>query len=202
MKITNKTHYDTESLRRLFTACLQEVQKTEKNPVISHPKVTVVYKRGGQSWVGGYAYYNSGTIKMKLPKAWKARIGLYITTLDSESFQDFSRKIADTFIHELGHCIGIHHKRTPDMWGLQTIERAYQGWLKENVDSARFPIPIQEKPKASKEDLTAKRYTKALGGLNRASRRLKRAQTLFKKWTAKVRYYERSQARAKTIDKT
>ena len=192
MKIINKTHYDTEALRKLMTSCVREVRRVEgKSWNLRTQDIYIRYKRKGQYWVGGYAYYDSKCIVMKVPKTWTPDPG------QDSYHQDFSWKFADTFIHEIGHNLGYKHRRVEGNKLLCTIEHRYQDWLKANIDSTRFPLPVKGKEKTKKEDVLAKRYQKSLKAQIKAQRRFKLAKTLLGKWTAKVKYYEKSYQFAK-----
>ena len=171
MKLLNQSRYDTASLRKLFSYCLKRMRKDEKVP--RRFKVKVRYHN--RSHVGGSAYLNGGPITMKLPKEPTFQMGKF----------DFVQKVADTFLHEVGHVIGMQHDANGD-----TAEKWYQDWIKESISSSLFPLPIIEKKVLVMADVKIKRYHHAIKKLKWAEARLKRTQNLVKKWSRKVKYYK------------
>jgi len=179
MKIKNKTAYDTRRLRAVLIACAREVWKREGSHYIK-PKnlhVDVHYHRGA-SWVGGYAWYNSSSIVLKLPRP--TRLYRYKEPLA------FERNVADVFIHELGHCLGIKGHRNGRH---DTHEHLYQDWIAAAVFE---PIGLAEVRQKPKPDLRTQRYEHAKRTAEKHQRNLNRTKTLLKKWQRRVRYYERT----------
>ena len=177
MRVLNKTNWDTRQMKRIFSKCLQEVRKTENHPQLKRLVVTVVWHRSW--WIGGSATYNSCYLKIKMPrKAWEDKFHY-------GKFEfDLSQQLAGTFMHEVGHCIGIHHTR-----GRNTIENLYADWIRNTFSNESFPLSmkISKKPSMNIVDM---RYGHVLANLERARTRFKRAKTLLDKWTRKVKYYE------------
>lgn len=176
MKLTNKTHYETRLLRKLLTVCLREFRRREGDPrQIRHLEVTV--EHGRSKWIGGRAYLNGRFVRMILPKNFERYTS-------GNAPQVFAR----IFIHELGHCVGMRHMKG------HAGEGEFWEWIRANIDEERFPLPIAESKRKPKGPLQEKRYLQAVANSKRAETRLKRAQTLAKKWRTKVRYYERALA--------
>jgi len=177
MRVDNHTDWDTKQLRKLFAACLAEVRKTETHWSLARMSIRVKTHRS--PYVGGYAWHDSNGIVMKLPKEIPAEI--------PQGF-DFTQKIADTFIHEIGHCI-LGRKRKHRKGDI--IEPVYRTWILETISMGKFPLEKIETPKRPKGEIVSDRYGRALVNLKKANTRLKRAKTLYDKWNRKVRYYEK-----------
>jgi hypothetical protein len=159
MKITNKTQYDTRYLRRLFLAC-ENHEGT--NPKRRH--VCVQPKSGGG--VGGYAWYNSHSVVMKL-----------------SGVKADARDVAQVYIHEVGHNLGLRHK---DMAACKDIQIDF--WPDEAV-----PLKAA-KPTKPKPSIVEQRAAKAEAKLTEWTKKLNRAKTYVKKYQRKVRYYQKRRA--------
>lgn len=159
MKVTNKTNYDTQYLCKLFIAC-------EKHEGTNHKyrQVEVRYNRYYQ--VGGYAWYNSRSVVMKLPRE------------DADT-----SRVAQVYIHEVGHNLGLHHKDMASSFKIDT------SWLvKENIPTKKAKAP---KPKLNITEVRAKHAQKKL---DEHLKKLKREKNLVKKYQRKVKYYEKKMA--------
>lgn len=183
MKIINKTIYDTRYLRRLFLECEKHIFATYlKHGESKHRKVTIKYGRfHNNCGVSGYAYYKSCTMAILLPRPRPPIIPiskLYVK----------ARIVAQTYLHEVGHNIGIHHNQ------MGTITK-YGNW-----DISWWPdelVPtkvIAEKPKPNIIELRA---AKAQRKLEEWENKVKRAGKLVKKYRQQVRYYESKMAALK-----
>ena len=167
MKLVNQTKYSTRDLRKLVT----RIAKDELQP--AHAKKAVItfkYWRG--NWTGGYAYYNSNVAYIKLPHP-KHKLDL--------------PAIAKTIAHEMAHMRGLKHI---DMhcarysWKHGDY-KAFYAWANE------YPIRHQEpkaKPVVAPVDAKLDHATKMLA---KNEAKLKRTAALVKKWTAKVKYYQK-----------
>jgi hypothetical protein len=181
MKVENTTKYETKNLRKIFALCAARVRRDEGKrwEIGRGVNVKVRYNRGGW-WIGGYAYYHSTFVAMKLPRVIEKERKYGKHSLE------FSQSVAETFIHELGHCLGVRHKKSGD-----TIEEWYIDWIKAAISDERYPIG--EKVIAKKMiDVKTRRYELARINLAKAETRMKRARTLYAKWLRKVRYYEKA----------
>jgi len=97
--IHNKTGWRTRDLRKVFTAVYRTVRKTEGQ--LGHTlKITVTHSRGMFS---GYAYLNSGIMRLSIPSPKFAPAGYEPGGLDV-------LQLAWLFDHELAHCYGHQHK--------------------------------------------------------------------------------------------
>lgn len=156
MQVINKTKYRTDDLHKFFRAGFKAEGEDHKEYIIE-----VNHAKG--EWVHGYAYYNSYNMTLHLPKD---HVG--------------PKNLAQVFVHELGHCLSLHHKDMMDVWEIEVP------WI-EGLAICKKEV----KPKP-KKDIQAKRYEHALLMLNRHVDKLAREKRLAKKWEQKVRYYEKA----------
>jgi hypothetical protein len=204
MRIVNYTDYSTEQLRKVFSMCLAEVNKTDRLPS-KDLIIEVKWQRGqpiegrgiaGRAYIGkvfSRRYKVKGTnfygfmVKMLLPKTpWKKETKLW----GMEEGYDFSQRIAEVFIHELGHCLGIRGHNSKRNGA--TFEDCFGPWIWNNIGNEKTPICIEERARRVVVDIRYKRYQQAIENLKRAETRLKRAQTLKHKWEHTVKYYEKT----------
>jgi len=179
MKVINKTDYDTRYLRSLFIKC-------EKHEGTNHKyrNVKVIYAH--TYWVGGYAWYNSRSVVMKLPKRRTIKMTNYHPGDKKIEVGVSNQRIAQTYIHEVGHNLGLHHK---DMPRSSTIDVS---WLPDEF------IPLKKSKAAKpKPNIVEVRAIKAQKKFDEWSKKLARAKTFVKKYRAKVKYYERKTAASK-----
>ena len=140
MKVINNTGYDTKQLRTLFARCLGEVRKREgARWQIQKQAVNVIYQRKslGKSaeWIGGEAFLRSNYLTMKLPHEKFEK-----TIVQDKANLDFTQCIADTYIHEIGHCFGQKHIRVEGYPARSTMEHLYREWILENISEEKYPI--------------------------------------------------------------
>ena len=148
-------------------------------------KTQRVHSYRTRHFIGGYAWYHSNQLCIKVPKE-----SFEKTTVSDKSELDFSQCIADTYIHEVGHNLGAKHSHR------NTCENYYREWILANISNEKFPVVKKEVKQAVKVDVRYKRYQSALLNFRKAETRFKRAKTLFSKWKSKVLYYETSFAPA------
>ena len=179
MKIINQTNWDTKQLRKLFAKCRGEINSREgdrwqlKGQVIS---VVTHYSRG---WIGGHAPVNGSRLTIKIP------VEKFEPATHHIGILDFSQHLAETYIHEVGHNLGMskHVKG-------KTMEHLYSDWIIGNISNEKFPVDKKVEKQVVKENVQEKRYVLALRNLLKAKTRAKRAVTFMKKWQSKVNYYE------------
>lgn len=178
MKLTieNKTNYKTKDLRKLFLECM-------KREGVQNCYVKVKYSR--KSYINGYAWYNSYNVVMFFRKTkifhiagsngteYKRR---EITELTPEEIV----RTSQVFIHELGHNRGLRHDEMVSSFNMDC------SWTNE------FQIRTNEKKPKPKRNLKQERYEHSQKKVKQLTTKLKRNQTLLKKWKKKVRYYERN----------
>lgn len=185
LKVTNDTVWSTRDLRKIFAKCLNEVRKTEKHHALNSLVVRVIYHKA--DWIGGKAWLNSGVMVIKIPHPRKK---FHEKEKDSNILRlDFSHYIAKVFMHELGHCIGVrpHHNN-------MTIEKVYIDWIRKTFGNDTYPVRFKIPVPKAKPGVVEKRYGQAVVNLKKSKTRLKRAQTINKKWKNKVKYYENKMA--------
>lgn len=175
MKITNNTKYDTFYLRKLFLACEKHIFQTYLiHGESKHRCVTVKYHKGRNNHgVGGYAWYNSNSITITLPRIRKEFTTMYVK----------ARNVAQTYLHEVGHNIGLRHKQMGKFYNIDV------SWLPDEILPLKKPKPTKPKP-----NIVEVRAAKAQKKLDEWQSKLKRAKTYVKKYQHKVKYYEKKLA--------
>ncbi len=208
MKIENSTRWTTGSLRKIFGACMKELRRREGKTLKPFDRWRIAVVDHRTFWVGGYAYYNSTALTLKVPvpdgqrfrrtispiKRWppkKSEVKILPPDLK------FSQEVADVFFHELGHCLGVRHVTArqervsdgrPFCVGV-TIELSFRKWIQEAI-TEDF-ILVEKITTAPTRDFQIERQLRAVANLKKAETRHKRATTLLKKWRKKVRYYDK-----------
>lgn len=176
MKIINKTNYDTLSLKKLFTRCLQEDEKHEgRLPESQRDNLRIfVTNRHNATTVSGRAYVGGRTIKMKIPsQSVLARL--------NQTINDKVEAIAWIFIHELAHIRGYLHKAISDV----PYQEMVKAWSNDYKITEKV-LAIREK-----KDIKYIRYEHIVKTLNNKLKGLKRLQNQIKKLQTKKRYYEK-----------
>lgn len=167
MKVANETQYSTQDLRKFFLQGLKAMG-AETNKVIR-----VVYSKRGAHW--GYASYGDScfqgrSILMSVPKG----------KLD---LLDFAR----VFEHEVSHNLGLRHKEMSE-----EVRRCVQ----EVTWHEGLQVRWEERAPKPKLDHVARREEKARRMAVKWERKLGIARRMYRKWSAKVRYYERRKTAA------
>ena len=97
--VENSTPYRTADLRRIFAEVLRDYHTRFVLP--RRVSVKVVNGGGGAYWVGGYGWYDSERMVIRMP-----RLDKWVSRSDRTTIiQD----IAETFQHELDHLRGLRH---------------------------------------------------------------------------------------------
>lgn len=190
MKIINQTRYDTAALRTIFSQCANRVKQDYQLdwPKINGLTVTVVYARRN-FFVSGRGHINHGRMKIAIPSKWIPLFDQYPQEHERVGHKtgELVHCIAATFIHELGHNLGVRkHVKGNHYWAAYTIEHQYEDFI-YGIAPISLIAPPKEKP-----DVRIRRYERAVENLAAAETRLRRAKTLYQKWSAKKTYYERT----------
>lgn len=187
MKVKNETQWDTRQLRAVFARCRQEIirrEQPERKDVGT--VVQVGYARRG--YVTGCARYFSRWVRITLPST----TDRFHVVGDPDAFV---RELAEVYIHEVGHNLGVKHQGRRRAGRPLTMEAPYADWIRDTFTAEHYPL-THKAPKAKmKPDVQSVRYQQAQANLARATKRLKLTQTLHRKWRTKVRYYERALAK-------
>lgn len=185
MRLTNKTKWDSEDLRKLVLETIKRAgYETNK-------RITV---ETGKGWGGGLRYsgragIHSNFVKMSVPKITYKDMardekggfivgsnGHYVKVEKPIHFDTV--QFAKVLIHELGHNAGLQHE---DMINYNKLNCE---WAKELTVN-----PQQPKPKL-KIDLAKVRYEKVLKKIKEKESKLKRLQTSLKKLYKQRKYYQ------------
>jgi len=167
MKVVNKTKWNTMDLRKIFCRCLKKDEKAE-GKLYQRKRLTVHVhaRRQNRGVCSGEATYNGIWIQINIPKDMNERL---------------IESICYVFLHELQHTRGYHHG--------QFSEIVLRDMAKVIAPDYTLTKTIEVKKEAP--DIQQIRYDRAVINLKKAETRFKRAKTIYKKWTLKVKYYEK-----------
>ena len=189
MKLLNHTAWRTDHLK----AILNRVAQDELAPVDRKcMTVTVQYRRSNAYHLGCAFYGNKAVDRGAFRLAsWNSRrIWLYLERDGMEQSRD---QLAHTIAHEFAHTRGLRHR---DMAGPRYNWE--DGWKDLYAWANDFPLeqkPAREKPSA--EAVANLAMVHAGRQVERWLTKVKRAQTILKKWKRKATYYERRAAAAR-----
>jgi hypothetical protein len=162
MEIDNNTVYSTRHLRKIFLACEKHEGTDPK-----FRRVKVIYGRSPRC--RGYAWYNSNSVVMKLPKPKEEKgIGWIHATIHN---------LARVYIHEVGHNLNLHHGEMMNWWDMDV----------DFLEDVKVEVQTQKPKKSAAE----KNEEKARQKLDEWSKKMKRAENLVKKYKKKVKYYDK-----------
>jgi hypothetical protein len=217
MKVINETVWNTADLKRILQrAAEQEFDDGARRKGLV---VTVKYTRSGGC--SGYAHYHSrhsvvrianptsriadtGVAPLDDPRpavqGWTSTDGTKLVRVvrrpinpdNAEAMRDLKLQFASVACHEFAHNRGMRHKGMPNYYKWSGRWKEYVAW------AADMPLTVKPaKVKPSGEVLVMKNLDHAMASLKRAETRVKRAETLRRKWHRKVRYYEQRAAACK-----
>lgn len=169
MKIENKTRYQMKEIKRVLKWCLDFTGMDGKNLT-----VRLVYRRYNcaPKFVSGYAYYGRGDYSGR---------NFILLRLPKKKEDVFGHAIATTFIHELAHTRGIHHR---DMSVDEEAIIRHEFWQQNPFTAVEYSKPKKKNPVES-------RYENAKAKVKEYQSKVKRTQNLLKKWQKKVQYYQK-----------
>jgi len=180
MKIKNTTKWRTDDLRKLFSRCIKEVQKIERQG--RNVGIEVNVKNSSYKGMNGRAYV--GFYRMSL------MIGGQVDLRDIER----KKELARLFIHEYYHNLGF---RKQDRCNYK------YDWSKR-FDVAfvnKYQIREAELEVKPQRDLQMERYQKTLQYVKAYETKMKRTKNILKKWKQKQGYYEKVLAASGKIEK-
>jgi len=203
LKLKNATAYDGRVLRSMV---LRGLESHGIDAVSGHFKVDVRYKRRGTNRCGRARLGETLDNGVKLYGSW---MEILIDRPQAESAAPPARTMVEDIVgdgaakalalhisatidHELYHTRGLHHRAFPAhaRWchnnGAPWHDHAWR--LEAKVEAVRV--------KPSKDALAEKKLAHCKAMLKAANTRLKRATTLQKKWSRKLRDLERKLALA------
>jgi hypothetical protein len=169
VKLLNKTCYSTRDLKKIFTRIANEELQPEKAKRV---RFKIVYSKQGRhtgcAFVGG----THGTIRLPKPphKLDMAQVALVIG-------------------HEIGHLRGLKHGAAMHCGRYSWTHgdyRTFYAWAND-ITIAVKTAPTKP-PAPPKTDV---KLSHAVKMLEKNEAKLKRTQALVKKWTAKVKYYQK-----------
>jgi hypothetical protein len=168
MKITNETNYSTRHLRKIFLACEKNEGTDPK-----HRNVKVIY--GRKCGTRGYAWYNSNSVVMKLPKSKEVdKVGWIHAKI---------HEVAQVYIHEVGHNFNLRHSEMMDWWDIPV----------DFIEDGKVDLKVACSPKISAAE---KNEEKARKKLAEWEKKMNKAKTFVKKYRQKVKYYDKKKEKA------
>jgi hypothetical protein len=171
MKIVNVTHWQTRDLKRIATRVVREEFPRDRfNDRAKSIWVYVKYNSSGSLGTGssGRARFDSNWCTVMVPSG----------AVDPIDF-------AYVLGHELGHCKGLKHgSMPPHQEHRNKYSRDHYGWA-QGVVIRRQVVRPRVRPSNDA------RLTHARLMLSKAQTRAKRASTIVKRWTRRVRDLER-----------
>ena len=180
MKIDNETKYDTKYLRRLFKECEKHIFQTYLvHGESKHRYISVKTHRA--RWIGGFGFYHSVSLRIKLPSPVSTHLG-HIKRTNEVS----ARRVAQVYLHEVAHNLGKRHKQMTSAYKIDV------SWWPDEL------VPVKQVVVKPKPNIIEVRAAKAQKKLDEWLRKTKRAKTLVKKYQRKVKYYEKKAAASKS----
>jgi hypothetical protein len=180
IKVVNETDYNTNDLRKICRVAAQAMGCKQPKHVL------IKYTQRWKRWVHGRARYGDRTYEGR-------QVWLWIPKYPDDSSK-LPKSVAQVAAHEFMHSLGVHHG---DMTKAQKNCRQEAEWSNGLVLRKKEQ---RQKPKETATQrgarLREERAAHARDMLKKAATRLKRAKTIEKKWRDKVRYYERTEAKA------
>jgi len=172
-EITNTSQFRTDDLRAIFKRIVKRVEKYRGKFVRSRYRITVRNSKK-KDRTSGRATINGSWMVMTLPP-------------------DTSKQnVAWLFEHEHMHNRGDRHKDyTPRL--MRESHPANDGFYSYLDDLPLRHKDAEPKPVANVVPLVERRAAKARRALERALKDQKSATARVKKWTAKVKYYQRKE---------
>ena len=198
LKIRNSTHWSTGDLRRITLRCMHHLGI---DPDKQHT-MDVEYRRS-YNRTSGWAYVGTGHFCLRLPRALHQTkdTGQWIVRYQGGAPWDSKVVVPDAFppeivtditrtlLHELQHTMGLRHEDMADCWAPEYL--ADCPWHK-NYQVRRLGANKKAASPVDKREATARNNLRlAEERVKKLAQQTKRANTILKKWRAKVRYYDK-----------
>jgi len=167
MKIENHTHYVTIDLKSFIVRAIKESIKAGEDNRTQNLTVKIVHSKGTLyddpvERYTGYAYYNGRFMRLRVPKQIN----------DKERF-------AYVVMHEYDHILGYKHRQ---------MDRNYNtAW----VSAYEFRVKEPKVKVKEKVDIRLVRYEHTQKLLQKKQIQLKRLQASIRKYTKRMKYYEK-----------
>lgn len=178
IEIKNLTLLNTKDLRKLIKRSLNEFNSYYfiKHSQSTELHVKIIYKKESKrgQWIGGYAWYNTRSIVIKIPIPLKELNG------------ECCYKLVQVIFHELEHCEGKRHR---DMRN-HHITPYPTDWAREyTIHSKEVKLSVK-----SPSNKVIDKINTLEGRKKSWVSKLKRSQNAIKKINTQLKYYEKRKA--------
>lgn len=187
MKLINKTNLRTDHLR----AFVRRVAKEEMVD-LKYATFTIIYKRIScrGSYIGGFACYGTPPrVTLKVPK------DIPIDKVE----------LAYVAAHEMAHSQGLHHRQMRNsIYSRRYSIKHGEDWRQHYLWANDLPLdlkPTKEKIKPTFDQTIRLKLDRCLKRQNQWSTKVKRSQTIYRKWKQRYQYYERQLKKAENSNK-
>lgn len=175
MKLINKTNLKSDQLR-IF---IREVARREMVP-LKHAVFTIIYRRIScrGAYIGGVAFLGMPPrIKIKIPR------NIPIDKVE----------LGYVLAHEMAHSQGLRHKqmRNP-IYSRRYARKHGKDWRQFYGWANNLPLenkPAEEKIKPTPDQTIRHKLDRCLKMANKWCSKIKRSQSIYKKWKQKSSYY-------------
>jgi len=173
VRITNRTHWSTKDIGTLIRRVAQDELNTGQ---LKTARITIKYQRGDRGALG-WCFYGTMRNPCVVMRLMLPRPGSPLDLV----------LLAQVIAHELGHAKGIRHR------DMKNTRYGYiDGWRERYAWATAFPI--REQVVKPKPDRVVVRASRCEAMVAKYRTKVKRDQTILRKWTRKLRYYELRQA--------
>ena len=191
MKVRNLTLWRTDQLRAILQrAAEQELDPAKRRVLV----VTVSYTRGADSSGCAYIGGRHATVRIRHPHSRAAHhvhfaSGERVAHDAPERLAELVLRFAHVAVHEFAHIRGMRHAAMPNYYRWSGKWREYVQW------AATMPLDVKPTRVVAKPSVDDK-LAHVLKMKALAETRVKRAQTILRRWKARERYYVKAASRA------
>lgn len=188
LTIHNKTDYRKDDLRKITLACMKHLGIDPDKRHVAHFE----HRRSTRHYISGYAYLNTGSFWIKIPKrlAYYEKGAWNPTKVAHDALPaKIVRYLAAVIMHELQHCMGFNHDEMANIY-----DDAYTADCPWIADMQVRRAGLERKaanPVDNREATARRRLAQAEERIKNLASQTKRANTILKKWRAKVKYYDK-----------